>query len=175
LEGAEADARTDIFALGAVMYEMVTGRKAFTGKSQASLISAIMSAEPPAISTLQPLAPAALDHVVRTCLAEEPEARRQTAHDVLLELRWIAGTCGCGARAGHPPVLEVDGACGCRVCPISGDCVVFRSQRAGTVCDESVHPGARECALRGGPDDFTGWAPYCFYRFGSIWAADIFQ
>src|SRR5262249_54141731 len=90
LEGAEADARTDIFALGAVVYEMATGRRAFTGKSQASLISAIMSAEPPAISTLQPLAPAALDHVVRTCLAKEPHARCQTAHDVLVELQWTA-------------------------------------------------------------------------------------
>src|SRR6266849_1421737 len=90
LEGADADARTDIFALGAVIYEMATGRKAFTGKSQASLISAIMSAEPPPISILQPLAPAALDHVVRTCLAKEPDARWQTAHDVLVELKWIA-------------------------------------------------------------------------------------
>src|SRR6266404_4823458 len=97
LEGAEADARTDIFALGAVIYEMATGRKAFAGKSQASLISAIMSAEPPAISTLQPLAPAALDHVVRTCLEKEPDARWQTAHDVVLELRWIAGSQGDAA------------------------------------------------------------------------------
>jgi len=97
LEGAEADARTDIFALGAVIYEMATGRKAFEGKSHASLISAIMSAEPPAISTLQPLAPAPLDHVVRTCLGKEPDARWQTAHDVVLELRWIAGSEGDAA------------------------------------------------------------------------------
>jgi len=97
LEGAEADARTDIFALGAVIYEMATGRKAFGGKSHASLISAIMSAEPPAISTLQPLAPAPLDHVVRTCLEKEPDARWQTAHDVVLELRWIAGSQGDAA------------------------------------------------------------------------------
>jgi Tol biopolymer transport system component len=90
LEGKEADARTDIFALGTVIYEMATGRKAFEGKSQASLISAIMSAEPPAISTMQPLAPAALDHVVRTCLAKDPDARWQTTHDVLVELQWVA-------------------------------------------------------------------------------------
>src|SRR5713226_9455328 len=97
LEGKEAAAPTDIFALGAVIYEMATGLKAFTGKSQASLISAIMSAEPLAISTLQPLAPAALDHVVRTCMAKEPEARWQTAHDILLQLKWIAEA---GSHAG---------------------------------------------------------------------------
>jgi Tol biopolymer transport system component len=102
LEGAEADERTDIFALGAVIYEMATGRKAFAGKSQASLISAIMTAEPPAISTMQPLAPAALDHVVRTCLAKEPDARWQTAHDVLLQLKWIAEA---GSQAGIPTPL----------------------------------------------------------------------
>jgi serine/threonine protein kinase len=97
LEGAEADARTDIFALGAVIYEMTTGRKAFEGKSHASLISAIMTAEPPAISTLQPLAPSALDHVVRTCIAKDPDARWQAARDVLVELKWIAEAGSQGA------------------------------------------------------------------------------
>ena len=94
LEGCEADARTDIFALGAVIYEMATGRKAFEGKSQASVISAIMSSEPAALSTVQAMAPLALDHVVKTCLAKDPDARWQTAHDVLVELKWIAGGGG---------------------------------------------------------------------------------
>jgi eukaryotic-like serine/threonine-protein kinase len=105
LEGKEADVRTDIFALGAVIYEMATGRKAFEGKSQASLISAIMSADPPPISTLQSIIPRALDHVVRTCLAKEPDARWQTAHDVLVELKWIA-EAGSEAGATKPEIAR---------------------------------------------------------------------
>jgi Tol biopolymer transport system component/predicted Ser/Thr protein kinase len=97
LEGREADVRTDIFAFGAVLYEMVTGQKAFSGKSQASLISSIMSSEPPSIGTLAPMAPPALDRVVRTCLAKDPEDRWQSAHDLKNELAWIARA---GSQAG---------------------------------------------------------------------------
>jgi Tol biopolymer transport system component len=99
LEGAEADARTDVFALGALLYEMATGRAAFQGKSRASLISAIMSSEPPPLMTLQPLAPPALDRVIRTCVAKDPDDRIQTAHDVMLQLQWIAEG---GSQAGVP-------------------------------------------------------------------------
>jgi eukaryotic-like serine/threonine-protein kinase len=77
LEGKEADARTDIFALGAVLYEMVTGRTAFEGKTRASLIANVMNSEPAPISTLQPLSPPALDRVIRTCLAKDPDERWQ--------------------------------------------------------------------------------------------------
>ncbi len=90
LEGGEADAASDVFALGAVLYEMATARKAFSGKSQASLIGSIMSSAPPAVSTLQPLSTPAFDRVVATCLAKDPRDRWQTAHDVRLQLAWIA-------------------------------------------------------------------------------------
>ena len=90
LEGQDADARTDIFAFGAVLYEMLTGKKAFEGKSQASLIGAILNDTPPPISTIEPLAPSALDRVVSACLAKDPDERWQTARDLLRELRWIA-------------------------------------------------------------------------------------
>src|SRR5262249_23763689 len=94
----------DIFALGAVLYEMATGRPAFTGKSRASLISAIMSADPAPISTTQPLAPPALDRVVRSCLAKDPDERWQTAHDVGLQLKWIAEG---GSAAGVPAPIAM--------------------------------------------------------------------
>jgi Tol biopolymer transport system component len=94
LEGRDADSRTDIFAFGAMLYEMVTGRRAFSGTSQASLIGAILRDEPPPISQLAPMSPPALERVVRTCLAKDPEERWQSAHDLANELRWMAGTSG---------------------------------------------------------------------------------
>jgi len=101
LEGKEADARTDLFAFGAILFEMATGRRAFEAKSQASLITAIMSSQPPPLASVEPLAPAALDRLLRACLAKDPDDRIQTAHDVKLQLTWIAeGTRGGGADAG---------------------------------------------------------------------------
>ena len=89
VEGREADARSDIFALGAVLYEMITGRRAFEGKNAASTIAAVLAAEPPPISSIQPLSPPALESVVKGCLAKDPDERLQTAHDVKFQLRWI--------------------------------------------------------------------------------------
>src|SRR5687767_611605 len=90
LEGREADSRTDLFAFGAVLHEMATGKKAFSGESQASLISSIMASEPPPVSAVAPLAPPALDRIVRRCLVKDPEGRWQSARDVALELDEIA-------------------------------------------------------------------------------------
>src|SRR5215470_8956959 len=86
VEGREADARSDIFSLGAVLYEMVTGRRAFEGKTTASTIAAILAAEPKPISAVQPTSPPGLEHLVNTCLAKDPEERLQTAHDVKVQL-----------------------------------------------------------------------------------------
>jgi eukaryotic-like serine/threonine-protein kinase len=90
LEGKQADARTDIFALGAVVYEMATGKKAFEGKSQASVIGKILETDPPPISSLQPMTPPALDRVVKKCLRKDADERWQSARDVTDELKWIA-------------------------------------------------------------------------------------
>lgn len=86
LEGHEADQRSDIFAFGAVLYEMLTGRRAFDGKSRASIIGAILAAEPPPVATLRAVTPAGLDRLVRLCLLKDPEERWQSVHDLKLEL-----------------------------------------------------------------------------------------
>lgn len=90
LEGKEADGRADIFALGELIYEMVTGRPAFTGESRASLIAAILSTEPQAMAAWQPMTPPALERVVKRCLAKDPEERWQSASDLATELNWLA-------------------------------------------------------------------------------------
>ncbi|MBI2150922.1 MAG: serine/threonine-protein kinase, partial [Acidobacteria bacterium] len=97
LEGKPADARTDLFALGAVLYEMATGAKAFSGKSRASLIASILEHHPEPISRRQPTTPPALDHVVERCLEKDPENRWQSARDIVAELQWIEAA---GSQAG---------------------------------------------------------------------------
>jgi eukaryotic-like serine/threonine-protein kinase len=106
VEGKEVDGRSDIFSLGAVLFEMVTGKRAFEGKSQLSVASAILEKEPEPISAVKPMTPPAFDHTVRRCLAKNPEERWQTARDLALELKWIAeggSQAGVAGRisAGH--------------------------------------------------------------------------
>ncbi len=99
LEGGEADNRSDIFAFGALLYEVVTGRRAFEGRSQASLIASIMGADPPPVSTFAHDAPAALDRIVSRCLAKDPDRRWQSAADLASELAWIAQSSASGTGA----------------------------------------------------------------------------
>jgi serine/threonine protein kinase len=94
LEGKEADARSDIFSFGAMLYEMATGKKAFEAKSHASLIAAILKEDPRPMRELQPLAPPLLESIVKSCLAKDPDERPQSAHDLKLELDWIRDSSG---------------------------------------------------------------------------------
>jgi serine/threonine protein kinase len=98
LQGQAADARTDLWALGAVLYETITGRRPFLGASQADLVAAIIEREPVALATLQRLTPPVLEQLVRRCLAKLPDDRWDSAHDVADELRWIAANA---LVAGH--------------------------------------------------------------------------
>jgi serine/threonine protein kinase len=98
VEGKELDGRSDIFSLGAVLYEMLTGQRAFEGKSQLSVASAILEKEPTPISSVKPLTPPALDHAIRRCLAKDYEERWQSARDLRLELSWIGLSASSDAK-----------------------------------------------------------------------------
>lgn len=103
LEGAPADARSDIFSFGLVLYQMLTGRRAFEGKTHASLAAAILKEAPPPLSALAPVTPPALERLVGSCLEKDPDERRQTMHDILLDLRGIAGEGGRPAEKTSVP------------------------------------------------------------------------
>jgi len=104
VEGRELDGRSDIFSLGAVLYEMVTGKRAFEGKSQLSVASAILEKEPEMISAAKPMTPPALEHAVKKCLSKLPDERWQSASDLASELKWIAESGSQTGVAGRAPV-----------------------------------------------------------------------
>lgn len=106
VEGRHIDARADIFAFGALLYEMLTGQRAFGGRTRASVIAAILDREPPALMSVRPQTPPALNRLVRRCLVKDPDERWQSAHDLREELKWIAAEAIEGKAAGStaPPV-----------------------------------------------------------------------
>src|SRR5215470_8324116 len=106
VEGKEVDGRSDIFSLGAVLYEMLTGQHAFEGKSQLSVASAILEKEPAPIITIKPLTPPTLEHAIRKCLAKAPDERWQSAKDLASELKWISES-GEDVAAGRLPEARV--------------------------------------------------------------------
>src|SRR5918994_5169292 len=107
VQGLTADARTDIFAFGTILYEMATGRRAFEARTQASLIAKILETDVPPVSTVTPVAPPAFDQVVQGCLAKEPADRWQTAHDVRLQLQWMQAQ---GSRIASGPHVSTSSA-----------------------------------------------------------------
>ena len=137
IEGAEADARTDIFAFGCVLHEILTGQKAFDGKTHASLIAAILEQEPPPITALQPLAPPLVDAIVRKCLAKRADDRWQSAADLASALRWAADALvvGCGRNE------RSHGRAGWRDRDASS-AFQLGGGRARRVCRRLVSPGA---------------------------------
>jgi hypothetical protein len=102
MQGKEADARSDIFSFGCVLYEMIAGRRAFEGKSQLSVMTAILEKDPEPLAAIQPTSPPALDYAVQTCLEKDPDNRFQTAHDVKLQLAWITKS---GSQTGVQAVI----------------------------------------------------------------------
>src|SRR5882762_8972408 len=129
VEGKEVDGRSDIFSLGAVLYEMLTGRRAFEGKSQLSVASAILEKEPAPISSVKPMTPPALDHAVKKCLAKPPDERWQSASDLASELKWITedgSQAGPAVRAIAPGKIQ-------RALPWLMACVLLIALGAGAV------------------------------------------
>jgi|SRR5579859_5395268 len=135
LQGSEADPRSDIFSLGCVLYEMATGRRAFEGKSQLSVLTGILEKDPDPVSRLQPTSPPALDYAVKTCLEKNPDERYQTAHDVKLQLKWIADG---GAQAELPPPARRSSRLGWRA---AGVLLVALVTSIAAYLNLASHPG----------------------------------
>jgi Tol biopolymer transport system component len=174
IEGLEADPRTDLFAFGALLFEMLTGRHAFEGKTRAQLLGAILKDEPPAVSTLNPLAPKALDRIVTTCLAKDPDDRWQTARDLMRELKWAAdaGTTGnisgpvetvrakAGSRLNNRVAWTFAGVLGAALIGVS--LIVWRQVREVVPVAEAIQftiPAPENTQFGGPPAGGTGQVP----------------
>jgi len=152
LEGSEADARTDIFSFGALLYEMATGHRAFEGKTRTSLIAAIVGGEPKPIRSVMPLAPAALQHVIAKCLEKDPDERWQSAHDVAQELEWIGTQSEEAPRQRPRSLLFVIAALALLAIGASAAAVYFaRNKPAVAALEVSIPPGDS-----GGVDFYSG-------------------
>ena len=136
LQGNDVDARADIFAFGAMLHEMVTGQRAFTGSSQASLIGAILHFEPPRVTQVAPGAPPALDRLVSVCLAKDPADRWSSATDVLLQLKGLADSAPSASVWRPLPALP-DGA---RVSPGRWRCWVSSRPPCSVDCSRLDDP-----------------------------------
>ena len=133
LEGKEADCRSDIFAFGAVLYETATGRRAFEGKTAASVIAAVLEREPPPITQLQPMSPSTLEHVIARALMKNPDERWQSASDVKGELKWITATGSQARPEGvsrrNRTVLVLAAACALLLAALTGT-IFFTSRHS---------------------------------------------
>ena len=141
LQGKEADERTDIFALGAVLFEMATGKRAFDGQTQASVIAAVLEREPPPVSSLQPNSPPSLDQVVRSCLAKNPDQRWQAVRDVKLQLQWIAADVRPAAPRRKPFSILAWGFAACVLVAIAfGSGLLLRVSQSEKTVRSSLLP-----------------------------------
>src|SRR5262252_1849982 len=148
LEGREADARSDIWAFGATVYEMATGLKAFNGHSQASLIASILKEQPRPIAEVQPLSPPGLDRIVQRCLAKDPDDRWQTTRDLAHELKWIAqagSQAGVAApvaakRRNRERMLAIAAAAGAMGCAIMAFLLFLRAPKPPEVVRFDIRP-----------------------------------
>ena len=130
LEGREADARSDLWALGCVLYEMSTGARPFDGKTSVSVMAAILEREPEPLRARQPTTPAVVEHVIARCLTKDPDERWQSARDVLGELQWIGQSTTAEPTAAVPRIsVRIDHARG----PVAGSRRPHRIRRRGIV------------------------------------------